>query len=1710
MKRKKSEKVIALVLSMLMVFSMMPASVFAGVAENAKAAEKKGVIVSIENYETGEFVLEPVRVENNGSRIGLIKAAFEASGIKNAVVEEKQFDWSLDIVTNIQGIVADDANGSSDIGNRAWMLFKNNSYELFDYTNWKNTQDNTVIRLVYTTNKGVDCGFTGATSDKGSLAVNKDALITALADLKADFGTEEAYKNAMKVATNSKATAEDVNNQIKALQDMQTAPSIPELPIVPDNKGTIVSIENYETGEFVLEPVRVENNGSRIGLIKAAFEASGIKNAVVEEKQFDWSLDIVTNIQGIVADDANGSSDIGNRAWMLFKNNSYNLFDYTNWKNTQDNTIIRLVYTTNKGVDCGFTGATSDKGSLAVNKDELIRLIADARAKYPATARTIADVENTVLNSAVTTADVEAAVAKLQAAIDESRAAQTVTITTKTGIINVGETFTFEAKKDPVDAIDEIVWSVDDNVKASINAETGEFTANGPGKVKITATAGKVSDSVEVDIKAPAKGLKVDKKTVKVVEKATVKVTATVEPADTTDEIKWTVEDEKVATVAQDGTIKGVKKGLTTVTVTVGGFSETIEVNVKDIPATSIVLDKTSVRIPLRGTEKVSVKKILPEGTTETEVKWISLDDTRATVDQEGNITAGSFPGKTTVIASVGNVKAEVAVEAYRIPTTSITSAKTATVKERGNINLKGLVTVLPVESTDIITWHSLNEDIATVDADGNVTGVKTGKAEIVAKSGDFSTTIEVSVTEGVYVYFDFVDDRENLKIDPATNTIYLSTSDAGGHFRVANYDGKFSFDCDTHTDSTGNDYYFISTIDGKLNGYDGKSKIYIELSETGEKITVNLNVSKSDIKSININVNGNEASESNPLVINGFENGKIFGIEGVDANGEKVLLAPAAVNFKSLSEDKVRVNQDGRIRFVGTGKAYVQVSLKGNEKVYVTAVMDIKPVPLKNFKVNLDPGAKPFRINYWNFLGGYYVGAQPYSAQNDGYTISYEPYNTTEKKVLWKALTPEIATHMEEFTNGIIPKRSGIAKFKVTSAIHPEISTDLTIEFAYKVPLKEVVLNKTDYNVEVSNTVPLDISFIPGNVTEERFDWTYDKEGIVEIQETVIGDGFYKGFTHNILGKKAGIVKVTGTPYDTTAGCKPIEFTVKVGNGGASVSKVTGLEESIKHGMDNLYAPNSAVVGNEWGIFTLARAGHKFTTAEINQYVESVNKSVNKKLANGREPSPTDYATIVLALTSLGQDPRTVCDVNFIEKLYNNKNLRNPAYYTSNMLMWTLLALDSHNYEVPANAANSRDQIIAELLKYQRSNGGFNLVIAGEDDANMLDVTAMAIQALVKYQDKPEVKKAIEKGVEYINKRITPNAGFVNEGDENSCTTAQIIVALAALKVNVLDPNSGFVRNGQNIISRIQKFEREGGFVLIEDGRKADGMSTYQVTYALEAFRRYQNNENTLYDMTDVKLNTDKDAPVEPEVKPEINEETGDVVIKVEGPKAEVAPDVVKAAKDSIIIELTGKTVKYDKSAVAEIQKQLPKDTVKVEVAVEKTHRNDENLTLDQLKSLSKNKKNLGIFEIKLVATNAAGKTTEIHNFGEGTATITVDFENPKNLKLEVVRVENDGTFTRVKSSYANGKLTWVTNGHSYYMVAEAGTIKGSVTNEVINNGNNGSNGNNATDNATNNANNNVNKSPKTGDNANTLGWMLLMMAAVAAVPVARRKFNK
>ena len=210
----------------------------------------------------------------------------------------------------------------------------------------------------------------------------------------------------------------------------------------------------------------------------------------------------------------------------------------------------------------------------------------------------------------------------------------------------------------------------------------------------------------------------------------------------------WICDNNDVATVNELGLVTAISVGDANITCsTVDGscLSATCNVTVNPILAESIALDKTELNLTIGASEKLTAT-VLPEDVTDKTVTWSTSDESIATVDPEGNVTAVSV-GEATITATCGDKSATCKVTVNPILAESITLDKTELTLTIGASD-KLTATVLPEDVTDkTVTWSTSDASIATVDAEGKVKAISVGEATITAICGDKTATCKVTVS---------------------------------------------------------------------------------------------------------------------------------------------------------------------------------------------------------------------------------------------------------------------------------------------------------------------------------------------------------------------------------------------------------------------------------------------------------------------------------------------------------------------------------------------------------------------------------------------------------------------------------------------------------------------------------------------------------------------------------------------------------------------------------------------------------------------------------------------------------------------------------------------------------------------------------------------------------------------------------------------------
>lgn len=293
------------------------------------------------------------------------------------------------------------------------------------------------------------------------------------------------------------------------------------------------------------------------------------------------------------------------------------------------------------------------------------------------------------------------------------------------------------------------------------------------------------------------------------------------------------------------------------------------------------------------------------------------------------------------------------------------------------------------------------------------------------------------------------------------------------------------------------------------------------------------------------------------------------------------------------------------------------------------------------------------------------------------------------------------------------------------------------------------------------------------------------------------------------------------------------------------------------------------SAVGGEWSVLGLARAGHPVSGNYYEDYYQKAVERVQEEITKARPfgYKITEVQRLAIALTAMGKDATNVGGVDLVDYTWNKAKHfpKMPSDQQElggrqglNELVFGLITVDLRQSQQPEEATITREQIIDKILtEYRTQDGGFSLSEGGEKAS--VDITAMAVQSLAPYYDSnKQVKQAIDEALAVLSERQLPTGGFVGgEFDTTNATsesTAQVIVALSALGINPTE-DARFIKGEHNPVSNLLSYYAGNGqFKHLLEG-EADMMATEQSHYALVAYKRLLNQQNTLYDMTDVEI---------------------------------------------------------------------------------------------------------------------------------------------------------------------------------------------------------------------------------------------------------------
>ena len=188
----------------------------------------------------------------------------------------------------------------------------------------------------------------------------------------------------------------------------------------------------------------------------------------------------------------------------------------------------------------------------------------------------------------------------------------------------------------------------------------------------------------------------------------------------------YTSDSTAVATVDKNGKITAIKNGIAIITVECEGATAECKVDVRNAPKT-ISLGRKTLTLGVGEVYKFNASS--DKGSASYENKYVSSNETVATIDSSCNITA-LRPGKTTItMTSYNGTKATCVVTVKNAPTSVKLNYETATISIGKTVDLDSCVNdgagaYLKKYSTD-------NPDIVKIGKAGLITGVAEGEAVV-------------------------------------------------------------------------------------------------------------------------------------------------------------------------------------------------------------------------------------------------------------------------------------------------------------------------------------------------------------------------------------------------------------------------------------------------------------------------------------------------------------------------------------------------------------------------------------------------------------------------------------------------------------------------------------------------------------------------------------------------------------------------------------------------------------------------------------------------------------------------------------------------------------------------------------------------------------------------------------------------------------------
>ncbi len=547
------------------------------------------------------------------------------------------------------------------------------------------------------------------------------------------------------------------------------------------------------------------------------------------------------------------------------------------------------------------------------------------------------------------------------------------------------------------------------------------------------------------------------------------KITVYVKPEDATiKDIVYESADESVAKVDKYGNITPVGEGTTTITVSSVDDptkTDTITVIVK-IPVTDIEVDKTEIEL-IRGEkdeDKINVT-VTPEEATNKKVIYELDKEGVVTVDENGNIEAVGDGTVTITVKSEDNPSVtETVTVTVKTPVTEITVPKDEFELVIGDEETIDAKTNDDATNKSLI-YESDNPGIVKVDNDGNIVAVGEGEATITITSvdnPDITETVTVKVSRKYNVTYIYVGEVPQGADELPATVEYKAGESVAVENVPAEVEGyRFVGWTTSDVEVSADNNFTMPSKDVVLKGYFAKRV--------------------SDVDIITNEITLTEKDEIKLTVI----------VTPEDAENKELI-------FESSDEDVVKVDKDGNITAEGEGEATITVTSKDDPNKKDTVKITVKKPVIEVDKVEADKEEITLKVG-----------------ETDKIEVTVTPDNATDKEVTFESSDEDVVKVDKDGNIEAVGEGEAIITVKTNDGKSDTVK--VTVEKEYKVTYEfigEVIPDGVK--------APGEEKFVSGSVVTVKPDssaegyifsgWTTDDAVVKDGEFTINNDVHFVG----------------------------------------------------------------------------------------------------------------------------------------------------------------------------------------------------------------------------------------------------------------------------------------------------------------------------------------------------------------------------------------------------------------------------------------------------------------------------------------------------------------------------------------------------------------------------------------------------------------------